>query len=65
MATATKLLTPPQVAERLAVTVDTLRVWRWAGRGPRYVKVQRAVRYNEADIERYIRENTRTTTEVE
>jgi predicted site-specific integrase-resolvase len=49
-------------AEQLAVAVATLRRWRQKGRGPRFVKVGAAVRYDADELRAYIERNTRTST---
>lgn len=53
-----KLLTPPEVAQWLRVTVQTLANWRAGSkapaRGPRFVKVGRCVRYRRVDVVEYI-----------
>ena len=39
----------------LGVSVQTLRNWRWADKGPRYRKIgQRLVRYHRADLAAFI-----------
>ncbi len=48
------LLTEQQVAERLNCTKSALRRWRREGRGPRFVKIGRLVRYRQADVEDFI-----------
>lgn len=50
------LLTPEEVAQRLRVSALTLANWRSAGRGPAFIKVGRAVRYEESAIEAYIQQ---------
>ena len=53
-----RLLEPKEAAELLGVAPDTLRYWRYEGRGPKYVKYsQRCFRYDEADVRRYIDEH--------
>lgn len=49
-------------AERLGVTPETLRNWRWRGDGPRYLKLGRAVRYRLIDLAAWLDERTRTST---
>jgi len=41
-------------AERLGVSVKTLRRWRLLGRGPRWYKLGRAVRYSVADLRSWL-----------
>lgn len=37
-------------------TPSTLEVWRSLGRGPRYLKLGRSVRYRKRDVERWLAE---------
>lgn len=46
-------------AERLAIKVSTLRHWRWAGKGPRFIKIGAAVRYAPSDIDQFVEEGRR------
>ena len=48
------LLTPKQAAEYLQIKVQTLATWRNQGKGPKFCKVGRAVRYRPQDLETYI-----------
>lgn len=49
-----RLLTPPEVADHLGVSVETLNVWRCTKRYPLpYVKVGRLVRYRVSDVEAF------------
>lgn len=50
----TQALTEHEVALRLGLSVATLRAWRLKHKGPRFVRFGRAVRYMEADIERFV-----------
>jgi hypothetical protein len=43
-----------QEAEYLGVSEHTLRQWRWLGKGPRWVKVGRHIRYPRADTQRWL-----------
>lgn len=55
-----------EAAEVLGLKPATLEVWRWVGRGPRYVKAGRCVRYRQEDLEEYISSRTfDSTTEAE
>ena len=51
-----RLLTPNEVADVLQVPAGTLPQWRYLGRGPRYVKIGRHVRYRPTDVEHWIEE---------
>ena len=57
-----KLLTTDQTAEILDVHPATLAAWRSEGRGPRYLKIERNVRYRSEDLERWLRAQERTGT---
>lgn len=52
------LLTERLAADMLDIHRVTLAVWRQDGRGPKYVKLGRNVRYRRSDVEAYIRKNT-------
>jgi hypothetical protein len=41
-------------AAYLAISVETLRHWRRLGRGPRFRKIGRCVRYHEADLQAFV-----------
>jgi len=45
-----KLLKEQQVAEILGLSTKSLQAWRLYGKGPRFRKIGRAVRYPEADL---------------
>ena len=51
-----RLLTQEDAAAFLCLAPKTLARWRWAGRGPRFVKLGSAVRYSLDALERYVRE---------
>jgi excisionase family DNA binding protein len=57
-------LTESQVAERLGLSVATLRAWRHRGTGPRFLRFGRAVRYLAADIDEFIRASAVDTRSV-
>jgi predicted DNA-binding transcriptional regulator AlpA len=50
-------LTDRDAAQLLGLSVATLRAWRLQQRGPRFVRLGRAVRYLPADLERFIEAN--------
>lgn len=54
-----ELLDERTLARQLGVSVSTLQTWRYLGRGPRYLKVGRLVRYRNVDIDAYIAANLR------
>lgn len=57
-------LTETQVAEQLGLSVATLRAWRHRGRGPRFLRFGRAVRYLPADLDEFIRASAVDTRSV-
>ncbi len=57
-----RLLKEREAAGILSVEIATLRRWRWAGKGPRFLKIGGAVRYDPADLVAFIGEARRTST---
>ncbi len=58
------LLTTDEVARQLGVSPTTLRMWRYQGVGPRYIKLEKIVRYAAEDLEAYMEKRTyRSTSE--
>jgi hypothetical protein len=51
-----------RAAQILALSVKTLRAWRWRGEGPRFHKFGRAVRYSLSDLEAFVAANAREST---
>jgi predicted DNA-binding transcriptional regulator AlpA len=52
------LLLEREAAEILRVSCPTMRRWRWARTGPRYVRVgSRAIRYRLADLKAFVAAN--------
>jgi len=56
------LLREAEAARRLGTSVRTLQKWRWNGRGPRFIRLSRAVRYAPADLEAFVAAGRRTST---
>lgn len=56
------LLKEHQAASYLSLEVATLRRWRWAGKGPRFVKIEGAVRYDPADLAAFVEASRRRST---
>lgn len=48
------LLSAEAAARYLAIATQTLANWRSVGRGPRYVRVGRVIRYRIQDIESWL-----------
>jgi predicted site-specific integrase-resolvase len=57
-----KLLKEKEAAQRLCLEVATLRRWRWAGKGPCFLKICGAVRYEQADLDAFIEAARRNST---
>jgi hypothetical protein len=49
-------------ARRLGTSVRTLRKWRCNGKGPRFVRLSRAVRYDPAHLDAFAAVGRRTLT---
>jgi predicted DNA-binding transcriptional regulator AlpA len=56
------LLTTPEVAGQLGVAEITLRKWRIAGTGPRFIRCGANIRYRGADIEAWVSSRTVAST---
>jgi predicted DNA-binding transcriptional regulator AlpA len=57
-----KLLNNQQTAELLGLRANTLEIWRLQGKGPRFRKVGRNVRYVETDVLDWLDAQTYTST---
>ena len=51
----TRALTEREVAELLGLSVATLRAWRHRGKGPRFLRLGRSVRYLPSDLADFVR----------
>ncbi len=56
------LVNEAEAAHLLSLSVKTLRRWRWAGKGPRFLKLGAAVRYDQGDLAAFIEAGRRTST---
>ncbi len=56
------LLTTPEAARYLGLAVSTLNKWRVYGYGPAFVKLGRAVRYRQDDLDRFLETRARRST---
>lgn len=54
-----QLLDEVELAEQLGVSRSTLQSWRYSGRGPRFIKIGRLIRYRNTDVDAYLRSQTR------
>jgi predicted DNA-binding transcriptional regulator AlpA len=60
---ATALLTAPELARRLNVSLHTVLSWRLNGLGPPFIRLtNRSVRYRLADVDRWLRRRAKATT---
>lgn len=50
-------LTTPEAAKYLSVKPGTLEVWRCQGRGPKFARLGRAVRYRPEDLDAFLEKN--------
>jgi predicted DNA-binding transcriptional regulator AlpA len=48
------LLSSPQTAKHLEITIRTLERWRKLGTGPRFILIGRNFKYAQADIDSWI-----------
>lgn len=62
-----KLLTQKEVKEIIRLADSTLEQWRLKGKGPKFIKLGRLVRYRLSDIEAYISglQGFKSTTEAD
>ena len=60
----TRALTEREVAELLGLSVATLRAWRHRGKGPRFLRLGRSVRYLPADLADFVRASAVDTNAV-
>ncbi len=64
MSDTTRALTEREVAALLGLSVATLRAWRHRGKGPRFLRLGRSVRYLPADVADFVRASAVDTTPV-
>ena len=55
MSGTTRALTEREVSEQLGLSVATLRAWRHRGKGPRFLRLGRSVRYLPSDVDDFVR----------
>jgi hypothetical protein len=56
-----QLIDEKQASRSLAVSIAALRRWRHEGRGPRFVRFERCVRYEIQELARFLEENSSRT----
>jgi len=57
-----RLLNESEAAEFLSLSPKTLARWRWSGKPPRFLKLGGAVRYDPADLHKFIQIGRRSST---
>ena len=57
-----EMLDSKQLAELLNLSEITIARLRLTGRGPRFCKIGRAVRYRRSDVEQWLKQNQRSST---
>lgn len=57
-----RLTNEHEAAKILGLAVSTLRRWRWAGMGPKFIKLGSAIRYDPIDLQDFIDRNRRRST---
>ena len=58
-----ELFRSPRAAAYLTLAKQTLDVWRTQGRGPKYLKVGRAVCYRRSDLDAWLNDQVRHSTQ--
>jgi predicted site-specific integrase-resolvase len=56
------LVREAEAARLLGLSVRTLQKWRWTGKGPEFVRLNGAVRYQRSDLDRFVASGRRTST---
>ncbi len=54
-----ELIDERALASRLGISRSTLQSWRYTGRGPRYLKVGRLIRYRGGDVDAFLTASAR------
>jgi excisionase family DNA binding protein len=60
----TRALTEREVADLLGLSVATFRAWRHRGKGPRFLRLGRSVRYLPSDLDDFVRSSAVETRSV-
>jgi predicted site-specific integrase-resolvase len=62
MSSEMELMRETEAARLLGLSARTLQKWRWSGKGPEFLRLNGAVRYNRADLLRFVSLARRTST---
>jgi hypothetical protein len=57
-----ELLRETEAASLMGLSTRTLQKWRWNGKGPKFLRLNGAVRYDRADLQTFISLARRTST---
>ncbi len=57
------LLSTVALARLVGVTADTVKHWRLLGRGPKFLRLGRTIRYTPQDVASWLETNRRASTE--
>ena len=52
----------PQAAGYLGFQTSTLETWRWSGKGPRFCRLGKSVRYRQSDLDEFLESHSSTST---
>ena len=52
------LMTPADLAAKLEKSLAALAQWRYLGRGPKFIKLGRSIRYRTSDVEAWLDQQT-------
>ena len=58
-----EVMTTEEAAELLGISARTLEAMRARGHGPRFIRVGRLVRYTKSDMEAYLKEKAKCTSD--
>lgn len=56
-----QLLKPRELSEQINVAEGTLKYWRYMGEGPDFLRLGGRIRYNRADVERWLEKQRRVS----
>jgi len=54
-----KFMTTEEAAAFLSVAPGTMKVWRTRSAGPKYLKMNRLVRYTQKDLEAFVKKSAK------
>lgn len=57
-----QLLNNDEAADELGISRRTLPVWRVQGKGPKFIKIGKLVRYERSELDAWMQANTHSST---